>query len=156
MARVDSASRLIAAPPERIYRAFVEPGAMERWLPPSGMTGKMLHFDFREGGSYRMRLTYKAPQSGGGKTSDSSDEVAVHLVRLDKGKTIEQDVQFESEDAVFSGVMRMVWTFQTEEGETRVTVCAENVPSGISSEDHQAGMNSTLENLANFVEVQNG
>jgi uncharacterized protein YndB with AHSA1/START domain len=71
--RVDSASRLIKAPPAAIYRAFAEPGAMERWLPPSNMVGKMLHFDFRDGGSYRMRLTYKEPGGGQGKTSDDSD-----------------------------------------------------------------------------------
>ena len=68
--RVDSASRVIQASPATIYRAFAEPGAMERWLPPSNMVGKMLHFDFREGGgSYRMRLTYKEPRHGQGKTS---------------------------------------------------------------------------------------
>lgn len=153
MARVDSASRFIAAPPDNIYRAFAEPGAMEKWLPPSGMTGRMMHFDFREAGSYRMRLTYNAPQPGGGKTSDVSDEVEVHLVRLDEGRAIEQEVRFESEDPAFSGIMRMVWTFQREDDGTRVGVRAENVPSGIAPEDHQVGLNSSLENLANFVEV---
>ena len=54
--RVDSASRLIQASPADIYRAFAEPGAMEQWLPPGDMVGRMLHFDFRDGGSYRMRL----------------------------------------------------------------------------------------------------
>src|SRR5699024_4692456 len=56
--RTDSASRLIPASPKAVYRAFAEQGAMERWLPPGDMMGTMLHFDFREGGSYRMRLTY--------------------------------------------------------------------------------------------------
>lgn len=58
--RVDSASRLIQASPAAIYRAFAEPGAMEQWLPPGDMVGQMLHFDFRDGGSYRMRLLYHA------------------------------------------------------------------------------------------------
>lgn len=126
---------------------------MERWLPPSGMTGEMLHFDFREGGSYRMRLTYAEPQHGGGKTSDDFDEVEVRLTKLDGGRRIEQEITFESADPGFSGVMRMIWTFDPEDGGTRVTVRAENVPEGIRPEEHDAGLNSSLGNLAAFVEV---
>ncbi|MEX0731749.1 MAG: SRPBCC domain-containing protein [Aquisalimonadaceae bacterium] len=150
--RVDSASRLIQASTASIYRAFSEPGAMERWLPPSNMTGKMLHFDFRDGGSYRMRLTYKEPQHGQGKTSDDSDEVEVRLTELRDEQRIEQEVTFESGDPAFCGIMRMIWTFQSEGDGTLVTVRAEDVPEGIRPEDHQAGLDSSLENLAGFVE----
>jgi uncharacterized protein YndB with AHSA1/START domain len=98
MRRVDSASRLIAALPKAIYEAFAKPGAMERWLPPGNMKGEMLHFDFREGGSYRMRLTYIDPAQPQGKTSDHVDEVEVSLVRLEENRGIEQEIRFESED----------------------------------------------------------
>jgi uncharacterized protein YndB with AHSA1/START domain len=154
--RVDSASRRISAPPRAIYRAFAKAGSMERWLPPSNMTGKMLHFDFRDGGSYRMRLTFRDPEKGIGKTSEDSDEVEVRFIRLEEGKRIEQEVTFESDDPAFAGLMRMVWSFQPENGATVVTVRAENVPYGISSEDHEIGLNSSLENLAAFVEGQDG
>ncbi len=87
---------------------------MERWLPPGNMIGKMLHSDFREGGSYRMRLTYTEPQHGRGKTSADSDEVEVRLTKLEDGRRIEQEVSFESEDPAFSGVMRMIWTFESD------------------------------------------
>lgn len=150
-ARVDSASRLISASPKAVYRAFAEPGAMERWLPPSNMTGEMLHFDFREGGSYRMRLTYVDPQGERGKTSEDSDDVEVHLTKVEDGQRIEQEITFGSEDAAFSGVMRMTWTFRTEGDGTLVTVRAENVPDGIRPEDHEAGLSASLENLAEFV-----
>ena len=150
--RIDSASRLISASPRAVYRAFAEPRAMEQWIPPRNMTGKMLHFDFREGGSYRMRLTYAEPQQGQGKTSEDSDEVEVHLTKLEDGRRIEQEVTFESEDPAFSGIMRMVWTFQPERDGTLVMVLAENVPEGIRPEDHEAGMKSSLESLAGFVE----
>ncbi len=150
--RIDSASRLIAASPMALYRAFAEPGAMERWIPPSNMTGKMMHFDFREGGSYRMRLTYAEPQQGRGKTSKDSDEVEVRIAKLEDGRQIEQEVTFQSEDSAFSGNMRMIWTFEPQGDATLVTVRAENVPSGIRPEDHEAGMKSSLENLAAFVE----
>jgi uncharacterized protein YndB with AHSA1/START domain len=151
---VDSASRRISASPEALYGAFAEVGAMEQWLPPGNMTGTMLHFDFRDGGSYRMRLTYKDPKQGTGKTSEDSDEVEVRLIHLEGGKRIEQEVVFESDDPAFAGLMRMVWTFQPENGMTVVMVQAENVPYGIRPEDHEVGLNSSLENLAAFVEGQ--
>lgn len=127
---------------------------MERWLPPGNMTGKMLHFDFREGGSYRMRLTYTEPYQGGGKTSEDSDEVEVQLTKLEEGRVIEQAVVFESEDPLFSGTMQMSWMFQSGNGRTLVTIQARNVPEGIRPEDHDAGLNSTLEKLAEFVESE--
>jgi uncharacterized protein YndB with AHSA1/START domain len=152
--RIDSASRLISASSTAVFRAFVEPGAMEQWLPPGKMAGTMLHFDFREGGSYRMRLTYAEPQREGGKTSEDSDEVEVRLTKLEDGRRIEQEVNFESEDPSFSGVMRTIWTFQPQDEGTLVTIRAENVPEGIRPEDHDAGLNSSLENLARFVEAE--
>lgn len=127
---------------------------MERWLPPSNMTGTMLHFDFREGGSYRLRLTYVEPQHGRGKSSEGSDDVEVRLTRLEAGREIEWEVTFDSEDPAFSGIMRMIWTFRPEGDATLVTVQAENVPEGIRPEDHEAGMSSSLENLAEFVEAR--
>lgn len=149
--RIDSASRLIPASPEAVYRAFAEPGAMERWIPPDDMTGTMLHFDFRPGGSYRMRLTYAEPQPGQGKSSADSDDVEVRLTALEPGRRIEQEVTFESDDPAFAGVMRMIWTFQPEAGGTLVTVRAENVPGGIRPEDHTAGLIASLLNLAQFI-----
>jgi uncharacterized protein YndB with AHSA1/START domain len=150
-ARTDSASRLISAPPETVYRAFAEPGALEQWLPPANMIGTMLRFDFREGGSYRMRLTYKEPQAQAGKTAEDADEFEVRLIQLREGERIEQEIVFESNDPAFAGIMRMIWIFQPAGNGTLVTVRADNVPVGIRPEDHEAGMSSSLENLAAFV-----
>lgn len=151
--RIDSASRLIYASHSDIYQAFALPGSMEQWLPPGNMTGKMLHFDFRVGGSYRMRLTYKDSHDGRGKTSDNSDEVRVQLVSLEPEQRIVQEINFDSDDPSFAGTMRMTWTFEPSDGGTRVTVRAENVPEGIRPEDHQAGLDSSLANLARFTET---
>lgn len=153
-ARIDSASRLILASPKTIYRAFAEPGALERWLPPRDMTGEMLYFDFRAGGSYRMRLTYADAQQGRGKTTENADEVEVRLRSLEDGRKIEQEITFESDDPAFCGIMRMAWTFEAEGKRTRVTIRAEDVPVGIRPEDHEAGLNSSLEKLAEFVEAE--
>lgn len=149
--RVDSASRIIQASPMDVHRAFAEPGAMERWIPPAGMVASMRRFDFREGGSYRMRLTYLDPQAGRGKTADDADEVEVRLVRIIEGERIEQEVVFVTEDPSLAGTMRMVWTFEAGTRGTLVTVRAENVPEGIRPEDHATGLNATLENLDAFL-----
>ncbi|MEM8531375.1 MAG: SRPBCC domain-containing protein [Chloroflexota bacterium] len=152
--RVDVASRLIYAPPSDIYQAFAQPGSMEQWLPPEDMTGKMLHFDFRVGGSYRMRLTYKDTHDDLGKTSDDADEVEAQLVNLEPGQCIVQEVSFASDDPLFADTMRMTWTFEPSNGGTCVTVRAENVPEGIRPEEHHAGLDSTLANLTRFTEVR--
>jgi len=115
------------------------------------MTATMLLFEFRAGGRYRMRLSYKDPEPRGGKTSDDSDEVEVRFVELLDARRIVQAVRFESSDAAFAGVMRMTWTLDPVTNGTLVTVRAEDVPPGIRPEDHQAGMNSTLDNLASFL-----
>ncbi len=152
--RIDSASKFIPASPSVIYAAFADPRAMERWVPPKNMTATILHFDFREGGSYRMRLTYKDAEDRRGKTSDNTDEVEVRFTKLINAKLIEQAVIFESNDPEFSGVMRMTWTLDPLKNGTLVTIRAEDVPGGILPEEHEAGMNSTLGNLALFLSSQ--
>lgn len=154
--RIDQASRVIGASPATLYQAFASAEAMVSWLPPGGMTARMLAFDFRDGGSYRIRLSYRKPGRGKGKTSADADEVDVRFVKLVANERIEQEVLFDSADAKFAGVMKITWTFRAVGDGTGVTVRAENVPPGISPEDHQAGLNSTLENLARFTEGKGG
>ncbi|HLI17910.1 MAG TPA: SRPBCC domain-containing protein [Rhodanobacteraceae bacterium] len=149
--RIDAASRLIRAPASRIYEAFATADAMETWLPPEGMTGKMLAFAFRESGGYRLRLTYGDQRGAPGKTSDGTDEVEVRFAKLVPHERIEQIVTFKSNDPAFAGEMRISWSFESAESGTIVTVRCEDVPAGISPEDHQTGLNSTLSHLAAFV-----
>jgi uncharacterized protein YndB with AHSA1/START domain len=112
------------------------------------MTGHMERFDFREGGSYRLRLTYDHDDHAPGKSSADGDEVEVSFVRLVRDRRIEQAVTFDSEDPRFSGVMTVTWTFTPTPSGTEVSVRCENVPEGISAEDHAAGLSSSLANLA--------
>jgi uncharacterized protein YndB with AHSA1/START domain len=150
--RIDQASRVIRASPAAIYQALANAAALESWLPPTGMTGRVLAFDFREGGSYRMRLSYDEPDHGPGKTSDDADDVEVQFVKLIADERIEQAVTFDSKDPAFSGVMKMTWSFDPVGQGTEVSVRCENVPPGIRPEDHQAALVSTLDNLARFTE----
>ena len=154
--RIDSAAKLIRASASTIYRAFATPDSMETWSPPEGMTGRMLAFEFREGGAYRLLLTYEETQHMPGKTSENADVVEVRFVKLVPDESIEQAVTFDSEDPAFSGEMRINWTLEPVPSGTLVTVCYEDVPAGIRPEDHQAGLDSTLTNLAAFAEKRQG
>jgi uncharacterized protein YndB with AHSA1/START domain len=114
MGRTDQAQRLIAATPAVLYRAVVEAEALERWLPPDGMTGRIERFDPRPGGGFRMELTYLDPADSPGKTSASRE-----VTEVERG--------------------------------TEVSVRAENAPPGVSASDHEAGIASSLANLAAYV-----
>src|SRR2546429_5485891 len=72
MPRTDRASRVIAAPPGRVWAALVDPGALMAWLPPAGMTGRFERFDARPGGSYRLVLTYSDASGAPGKATPES------------------------------------------------------------------------------------
>jgi len=100
-----------------------------------------------------MRLTYAAIVEGRGKTSPDSDEVEVRLVHIEPEQRIVQEVDFASDDPSFTGMMRMIWIFEPTAEGTLVTVRAEDVPNGIRPDDHQAGLDSSLANLARFVEA---
>ncbi len=150
--RVDSASKMIRASADTLYQAFASSGAIETWLPPQGMRGEMLSFAFREGGAYRMRLTYNDRQAAGGKTSEDADIAEVKYAKLVENQRIEQTVKFESEYPSFQGEMRITWTLNSEPDGTRVTVRCEGVPAGINAKDHEEALASTLDNLAKFAE----
>ncbi|WP_437690760.1 SRPBCC family protein [Sorangium sp. So ce176] len=150
--RTDTASLVVTAQPDAVYRAFADPDALMAWLPPDGMTGRVLDYDFREGGRYRIELTYdEAASSGVGKTSGNTDVSAGRFLSLEPGKRIVQSVVFESSDASFAGEMTMTWSFEALPAGTRVTITAENVPPGISQADHDAGLRASLENLARYL-----
>lgn len=151
--RIDTATRAIAASPAAVYRAWVDPDALARWLPPAGMACRIDVFEPRPGGQFRMVLTYLDPADGHhGKSADGEDAVEGRFVALEPNRLIVQDIVFRSDDPAFAGTMRMTWTLASAGAGTEVTITAENVPSGITVEDHAAGLAASLENLAAFVE----
>lgn len=152
MTRTDTASRVVAAPLTRVFAALVDADALVEWLPPAGMTGRFEHFDARPGGSYRMVLTYTDPPAQGGKTDADSDVVEGRFVEIEPDQRVVQAGDFTSDDPSFGGTMTMTWTVTRVDGGTRVDLRADNVPPGISAKDHQDGMNSSLANLAAYLD----
>jgi len=143
---------MIAAPPGRVYAAFVDPAALVEWLPPNGMTGRFERFDARQGGSYRMVLTYADASTARGKATADSDIVEARFVDLVPGVRVVQAVDFVSDEPGYAGTMIMTWEVATVESGTRVEIRADNVPDGISAADHAAGLASSLANLATYLE----
>jgi uncharacterized protein YndB with AHSA1/START domain len=152
MPHTDRASRVIAAPPERVWTALVDPEALRAWLPPSGMIGRFQRFDGRPGGSYRMVLTYSDASSAPGKATVDSDIVEARFVDIVPGERVAQAVDFVSDDPADAGTMIMTWEVTAVDAGTRVNIVAEDVPDGISAEDHAAGLASSLMNLAAYLE----
>jgi uncharacterized protein YndB with AHSA1/START domain len=152
MPRTDRASRVIAAPPERVWAALVDAEALLAWLPPAGMTGRFERFDARPGGSYRMVLTYSDASGAPGKASADSDIVEGRFVDIVPGERVTHAVDFVSDDPAYAGTMTMTWAVTAAGAQTRVDIVAEDVPGGVSAQDHAAGLASSLTNLAAYVE----
>jgi uncharacterized protein YndB with AHSA1/START domain len=153
MARTDTASRVIAASLDRVYAALVDPDALTAWLPPDGMSGRFERFDARPGGSYRLVLTYADASNAPGKTTADSDVVEARFVDLVPGVRVVQAVTFVSDDPAQVGTMTMTWEVTAVDHGTRVEFRADDVPVGISADDHAAGLSSSLANLAEHLET---
>jgi len=151
MPRTDRASRLIAAPHERVYAALVDAEALTKWLPPGNMTGTIEHFDARPGGSYRMVLAYPEPSEVQGKSAPDRDIVQARFLDIVPGLRVVYAVDFVSDDPGFSGSMQMKWELTAVEGGTRVEVTAQDVPDAVLEADHIAGMTSSLGKLAEYL-----
>jgi uncharacterized protein YndB with AHSA1/START domain len=150
--RTDRASRVIAAPLERVYAALVDPDALTAWLPPEGMSGRFERFDARPGGSYRMVLTYADASGAPGKATADSDIVEGRFLDVVPGARVVQAVDFVSDDPAYAGTMTMTWEVTAVDAVARVEIRADDVPDGISAEDHAAGLASSLANLAAYLE----
>jgi len=152
MPRTDTASRVIAAPPAQVYAALVDREALAAWLPPEGMTATFERFDPRPGGSYRLVLTYADASRAAGKATADSDIVEARYVDIVPDVRVVQAVDFISDDPALAGTMTMTWEVTAADGGTRVDITANDVPDGISAEDHAEGIASSLANLAEHVE----
>ena len=98
-----------------------------------------------------MVLTYADPSTSRGKATVNSDIVEARFVDIVSGVRVVQAVDFVSDDPDYAGTMTMTWEVTAVEGGTRVDITADDVPDAVSPEDHAAGLNSSLVNLADYL-----
>jgi uncharacterized protein YndB with AHSA1/START domain len=146
-------SRIIRAPREAVYRACLDPHAVARWRVPDNMTARVHAFEAREGGVYRMSLTYRdLTQSPRGKTSDHTDTFEGRFVELVPGRRIVEAIAFEAADPRFAGVMTFTTSLADAGDGTEVTILCEDLPPGVRPEDNEEGCRQSLAKLAALLE----
>ena len=100
-----------------------------------------------------MVLTYPDASGAPGKATADSDIVEARFVDIVPGERVVQAVDFVSDDPAYAGTMTMTWEVTAVDAGTRVDIVAEDVPDGISAEDHAAGIDSSLTKLASSLEL---
>ena len=135
--------RVLTAPAERIYRAFLDPAALAKWLPPNGFTGTVHQLDARVGGTYRMSFT-----NFGTGSSHSFGGTYLELV---EGKRIRHDDRFE--DPNLPGTMITTIDLKTVSVGTEVTIVQEGIPEAIPAEQCYLGWQESLVLLGKLVQA---
>jgi uncharacterized protein YndB with AHSA1/START domain len=126
--------------------------AVEKWRVPGGMTGHVHEFDAREGGAFRVSLTYDAP-TGTGKTSAHTDTYHGHFVTLVPNEKVVEVLKFETTDPGLQGEMTITTTLADADGGTDILVVHVGLPEGVSAADNETGTSRALANLAALVEA---
>ena len=149
----------IRAPRARVYHALVDARAVGIWMVPDGMTSEVHGFDAREGGAFRISLTYDDPTNAG-KTSAHTDTYHGRFVKLVPSQQVVWTVEFETADPWMRGTMTITFTLTDAPGSngdgaaagTDLFAVHEGLPRGISTADNELGWRMSLGKLAALVE----
>jgi uncharacterized protein YndB with AHSA1/START domain len=144
-------SRHLNAPRAAVYRALLDPHAVATWMVPDGMTSEVHAFDPREGGSFRISLTYDAP-SGAGKTTEHTDTYQGRFVKLVPNEEVVEVVEFETADPALQGEMTITITLVDADGGTDLLAVHDALPPGLSPADNETGWRMALDKLAALLE----
>jgi uncharacterized protein YndB with AHSA1/START domain len=136
--------RVLRAPPERIYRAFLEAAAMAKWLPPNGFTGTVHHLDAKVGGTFKMSFT--------NFTTQQSHSFGGEYLELVPNERIRYTDRFD--DPNLPGVMQATVSLRSVACGTDLTVVQEGIPEIIPVEMCYLGWQESLVLLAKLVESE--
>jgi uncharacterized protein YndB with AHSA1/START domain len=136
--------RVLAAPAERVYRAFLDADAKAKWLPPNGFTGKVHENDPRVGGKYRMSFT--------NFTSGNSHSFGGTYTELTPGERICYSDRFD--DPNLPGEMNVTVTLKQVSVGTELNIVQQGIPDMIPTEACYLGWQESLEALARLVEPE--
>ncbi|MFC4907651.1 SRPBCC family protein [Actinomadura gamaensis] len=144
-------SRRVKAPRAVVYRALLDAEAVARWRVPAGMSARVHRFEPREGGEFRVSLTYDAPGVAG-KSSSRTDTYHGRFAELVPDERVVEVLEFETDDPALRGAMTMTTTLSDVDGGTEVVIVHEGVPDAVSPADNKTGTRMALDNLAALVE----
>jgi len=136
--------RVLKAPPERVYRAFLDPDAKAKWLPPHGFTGKVHHIDPRVGGTYKMSFT--------NFTSGKSHSFGGEYVELVPNELLRWTDRFD--DPNLPGEMTVSVRLKKVSMGTEIDITQEGIPDVIPADACVVGWQESLTLLAQLVEPQ--
>ncbi|HXN07512.1 MAG TPA: SRPBCC family protein [Nitrospiria bacterium] len=136
--------RVFRASPERVYRAFLDPDAMSKWLPPHGFTGKVHHMETRPGGGYRMSFT--------NFSTGNSQSFSGKYIELTPHELIRYTDQFD--DPNMLGEMQVTISLKKVACGTDLMVIQEGLPAAIPVEFCYLGWQESLSQLAHLVEPE--
>jgi uncharacterized protein YndB with AHSA1/START domain len=144
-------SRHIRAPRALVYRALLDARAVATWMVPTGMTSHVHAFDAREGGSFRISLTYDSPTATG-KSTAHTDTHHGRFIELVTNEKIVEVVEFETTDPALTGEMTITFALTDADGGTDLDAVHDGLPPGVSPADNETGWQSSLAKLAALVE----
>jgi uncharacterized protein YndB with AHSA1/START domain len=136
--------RVLKTTPDRLYRAFLDPDAMAKWLPPNGFTGKVHEFDARVGAGYKMSFT--------NFTTGASHSFSGHYLELLQNQRIRYENKFD--DPGLPGTMAVTVTLEQVSCGTELNITQEGVPDVIPAEACYLGWQESLTLLAKLVEAE--
>ncbi len=136
--------RVLRSPPEKVYRAFLEPAALCRWMPPYGFTAAIEHLDARVGGSFRMSFTHFA--------SGNSHAFGGNYLELVPNEKLRYTDKFD--DPNLPGVIEVTVTLTKVSCGTDLAIVQAGVPAVIPAEMCYLGWQESLDQLARLVEPE--
>ena len=136
--------RVLRATPERVYRAFLDPDAMVKWLPPNGFTGKVHQADARVDGSYKMSFT--------NFSTGKSHSFGGKYLELKPHELLRYTDKFD--DPNLPGEMQTTITLRSVFCGTELNITQEGIPAAIPTEACYLGWQESLTLLAKLVEAE--
>jgi len=141
----------LAAPPATVYAALVDADAVAAWKFPAEMTCEVHHFESREGGTFRVSLTHRAPDRVG-KSTAHTDTYRGRFVTLVPGELVVEVDEFETQDPALQGEMTITISLSDARGGTDLVAVHEGLPRGVETSDNETGWREALLRLAALVE----
>jgi uncharacterized protein YndB with AHSA1/START domain len=140
----------VDAPRPAVYRALLDAGAIAKWRVPEGMTSTVHEFNATEGGTFRISLSYEAPDAVG-KSIANTDTYHGRFLTLLQDEQVVEEFEFETDNPEMHGTITMTTLLTDADGGTDVVIVHDGMPDAVSAADNELGTRMALEKLAKLV-----